>query len=125
MEKAQDRACCHLDAQQIGEALSCSSPLFSTRLTRNVAESEGGATVRRGDARKSLSEETLRTGRLIAGKRADVEMENDLPGLHRQILDRAGVPAVDSVSSRSTDGTRSSPRDAFTPKDQTRFLLPK
>ncbi|GHO62917.1 hypothetical protein KSC_018090 [Ktedonobacter sp. SOSP1-52] len=74
MQKAQDRSCCHLDAQQIGEALSCGSTLLLTKLTKKVAESEGVATVRRGDLRESLGEDTLRTGRLIAVKLSYVQM---------------------------------------------------
>jgi hypothetical protein len=97
--------------------------LLPTKLTQKVTESEGIATVRRGDLRESLDEDTPRTGRLIAVKLADVQMQNDLPGLHRQILDRAGVSAMDPVSSSSTDWTRSSTRDAFTSEDQVLVLL--
>jgi hypothetical protein len=104
-------------------AFSCGSPVFPTELTKKVAEPEGVTTVRRGNVRESLGEDTPRTARLIAIKLADVQMQDDLSGLHRQILDRAGVSAMDTVSRRSTDGTYSSLRDAFTREDQVLVLL--
>ena len=97
--------------------------MLPTKLTEKVSEPKGVTTVRRGDVRESLSEDTPRAARLIAVKLADVQAQNDLLGLHRQILDCALIAAVDPMSRSSTDWTRSSLRDAFTCEEQVRVLF--
>ena len=70
-----------------------------------------------------LGEDTPWARRLITVEFAHVQTQDDLPSLHRQIPDRAGVSAMDPVSARSTDWTRRSTHDAFTREDQVFVFL--
>lgn len=74
----------------------------------------------RGHLRKSFGEDAPRTVRLVAVELPHVQMQDDLSRLHRQILDRAGVSAMDAVSSSPTDGTHSRTPDPLTCQAQAR-----
>lgn len=92
--------------------------MFPTKLTEELTKSEGKATVGRGHLGEPFGKDMPRTARLIAGELADVQMEEDLHVLNREIPDGALIAAMDPMSGSTTHRTGGALRHSFTDEDQ-------
>jgi hypothetical protein len=92
--------------------------LFPTKLTEELTKSEGKATVGRGHLGESFGEDAPPTVRLITVELADVQMQEDLHVLNREIPDGALIAAMDPMSGRATHRTGRALSHAFTGEDQ-------
>ena len=93
--------------------------MFPTKLTEELTKSEGKATVGRGHLGKPFGEDAPWTVRLITVELADVQMQEDLHVLNREIPDGAVIAAVDPMSGSATYRTGRAQRHPFTGEDQT------
>jgi hypothetical protein len=98
--------------------------LFPTKLTEELTKSEGKATMGRGHLGEPFGEDAPRTVRLITVELADVQMQEDLHVLNREIPDGALIAAMDPMSGSATHRTGRARRHPFTGEDQTRGLSP-
>ncbi len=71
----------------------------------------------RGHLGEPLSEDAPWTVRLITVELADVQLQEDLHILHRQVPDRALIAALDPMSGSATHRTRGARRHPFTGED--------
>ncbi len=76
----------------------------------------------RGHLGEPFGEDAPRTVRLITVELADVQMQEDLHVLNREIPDGALIAAMDPMSGSATHRTGGARRHAFTGEDQTRGL---
>jgi hypothetical protein len=122
MHEAQNRAFGGLHPQEFGGACPHCSALFLAKLTEKLTQTERVTTMGRGHLGKSLRENAPRTARVITVELADVQMQDDLHVLNRQIPDRAFIAAMDTTSGSCTHGTRGGPRYSLTDEHQTAGL---
>ena len=94
-------------------------PLFSTELTEELTKSESKATVGRGHLGQPFGEDAPRTVRLITVELADVQVEENLYVLNREIPDGALIAARDPMSGRATQRTGGTRCHPFTGENQT------
>jgi hypothetical protein len=92
--------------------------LFPTKLTEELTKSEGKATMGRSDLGEPLGEDAPRTVRPITVELADMQMQEDLHILNRQVPDRTLIAAVDPTSGSATHRTGGARRHPFTGEDQ-------
>jgi hypothetical protein len=118
MHEAQDRSRSRLHPLAGGAACSGCPTLFPTKLTEGLAKTEGKATLRPGHLREPLGEDAPRTSRPITGELADVQMQEDLHVLPRQVPDAAFRAAMDPMSGSATPRTGGALRYPFTGEDQ-------
>ena len=72
----------------------------------------------RGQLGEPFGEDAPRTVRLITVELADVQMQEDLHVLNRQVPDGAFITAVDPMSGSATHRTGGALRHPFTGEDQ-------
>jgi len=75
-----------------------------------------------GHLGEPLGEDAPRTVRPITVELADVQMQEDLHILHRQVPDRTLIAAMDPMSGSATHWTKGARRHPFTGEDQTSGL---
>ena len=73
----------------------------------------------RSDLGKPLGEDAPRTVRPITVELADVQLQEDLHILNRQVPDRPLIAAMDPMSGSATHWTKGARRHPFTGEDQT------
>jgi hypothetical protein len=118
MHEAQNRARSHLHAEQCGTACARGPTLFPTKLTEELMQPEGKASVGRSHLGKPLDEDVSWTVRVITVELAHMQMQDDLHILNRQIPDRALVAAMDTASGSATHRTEGGTGHSFTGEDQ-------
>jgi len=119
MHEAQNRARSHLHAEQCGTACARGPALFPTKLTEELTQPEGKASVGRSHLGKSLDEDASWTARMVTVELAHVQMQEHLHVLNRQVPDGAFIAAVDPMSRSATHWTAGARRHSFTGEDQT------
>jgi hypothetical protein len=78
----------------------------------------------RGHLGEPFGEDAPRTVGLITVELTDMQMQEDLHVLNREILDGARISAMDPLSCSATHRTGRARRHPFTGEDQTRGLSP-
>jgi hypothetical protein len=88
-------------------------------LTEELTQTKGKATMGRSDLGKPLGEDVPQTVRPITVELADVQLQEDLHILNRQVPDRTLKAAMDPMSGSATHWTKGARRHPFTGEDQT------
>src|SRR6266567_3915773 len=96
-----------------GAACAGCSAKFPAELSEEFAQTEGKATVGRCHQGQPFGEYAPGTAWLITVELTDMQMQDDLDILNRQIPDLALIATMDPMSRSTTHGTAGSRRDSF------------